>query len=137
MKELWNGLQALIALFGGSLGLFLGGLDGLLYTLVLFICLDYVTGVMAAIMQRRLSSSIGFEGIVRKVVIFILVGIAHAIDISVLGRDGAIRSAVIFFYLSNEGISIIENATQIGLPIPRRLQQVLKDLQAEEGKNKT
>ena len=122
------------AAVGGFLGWFLGGYDGFLYALVLFIVLDYITGVMLAILMKELSSNIGFKGIFKKVLIFMVVAVGHTIDVYVLGSGSAIRTAVIFFYLSNEGISIIENASKIGLPIPEKLKQVLEQLNKEDTK---
>jgi toxin secretion/phage lysis holin len=110
------------------LGWFLGGLDGFLYALIAFVAIDYLTGVMCAIADRKLSSDIGARGIFKKVLIFVLVGVGHIVDTQVLGDGGAIRTAVIFFYLSNEGISILENAAHVGLPIPEKLKSILEQL---------
>ena len=118
MKEFWNTIQLVFTAIGGWLGYFLGGCDGLLYTLLAFVVLDYLTGVMCAITDHKLSSHIGFKGIFRKVLIFALVGVGHLLDMQVLGSVGVLRTAVIFFYLSNEGVSLLENAAHLGLPIP-------------------
>ena len=128
MKEFWNTIQLVFAAVGGWLGYFLGGCDGLLYTLLAFVVLDYTTGVMAAIADHKLSSAIGFRGIFRKVLIFALVGVGHLLDVQILGAVGVLRTAVIFFYLSNEGVSLIENAAHLGLPIPAKLKGVLEQL---------
>ncbi len=128
MKEVWLYTQIVITAIGGWLGWFLGGLDGFLYALVAFIVLDYITGVMLAILEKKLSSDIGFRGIFKKVLIFTLVGIGHIIDNRIIGDGSIIRTAVIFFYLSNEGISILENASKIGLPIPEKLKDILAQL---------
>lgn len=128
MKTVWNWVQAALAAIGGFLGWFLGGADGFLYALIAFVAVDYLTGVMCAIADRKLSSEVGAKGIFKKVLIFVLVGVGHIIDSQVLGNGGAIRTAVIFFYLSNEGISILENAAHIGLPIPEKLKNVLEQL---------
>lgn len=117
MKEFWNTLQLVFAAVGGWLGYFLGGCDGLLYALLIFVICDYITGVMGAINDKKLSSAVGFRGICRKVLIFILVGIANVIDINVLGQVGVLRTAVIFFYISNEGLSLIENAAHLTITI--------------------
>ena len=119
------------------MGWFLGGFDGFLYTLVAFVVIDYITGLMAAFFQKKLSSEIGFKGICKKVAIFCLVGVGHVIDSLVIGSGSVIRTAVIFFYLSNEGISIIENVAIIGLPVPKKLIEVLEQLRddAEETKS--
>jgi len=133
IKEFWIVLQTVIAAVGGWLGWFLGGLDGFLYALIIFVIVDYITGIMVAIINRELSSEIGARGIFKKILIFILVGIAHIIDSRLIGEGSVIRTAVIFFYLSNEGISIIENSTRIGLPVPQKLKDVLAQL---HGKSK-
>lgn len=119
---------ALGAWFGG----FMGGLDGFLYTLIVFVVVDYVTGFFAAIVEKNLSSEVGFKGIAKKVVIFLLVGVANMLDVHVLGQGAVIRTAVIFFYLSNEGVSILENAARLGLPIPAKLRAVLEQLRTDE-----
>ena len=135
MKEFWNTIQLAFAAVGGWLGYLLGGCDGLLYTLIAFVAIDYITGVMCAISDKTLSSEVGFKGICRKVLIFLLVGIGHIVDAQVIGSGGVLRTAVIFFYLSNEGVSLIENAAHLGLPVPDKLKAVLEQLhdRAEKG----
>lgn len=128
MKEFWNTIQLIFAAVGGWLGYFLGGCDGLLYALIAFVVIDYITGVMCAISDKTLSSEVGFKGICRKVLIFLLVGIGNIIDVQVLGSPGALRTAVIFFYLSNEGVSLLENAAHLGLPVPDAIKTVLEQL---------
>ena len=128
MKEFWNTIQLIFSAVGGWLGYFLGGCDGLLYTLLAFVVLDYVTGIMCAVADHKLSSAVGFKGIFRKILIFALVGVGHLLDVQVLGAVGVLRTAVIFFYLSNEGVSLIENAAHLGLPIPAKLKAVLEQL---------
>ena len=128
MKEFWNLCQFLFTAAGGWLGYFLGGCDGLLLALVLFAVADYITGVMCAVADKKLSSEVGFKGICRKVIIFMLVGVAHVIDVNVIATGSVLRTAVIFFYLSNEGVSLLENAGHLGLPIPKKMQEVLEQL---------
>ena len=128
MKEFWNTIQLIFTAVGGWLGYFLGGCDGLLIALVVFVVADYITGVMCAIADKELSSEVGFKGICRKVLIFILVGIANILDVQVIGTGSVLRTAVIFFYLSNEGVSLLENAGHLGLPIPEKLKAVLEQL---------
>ena len=128
MKEFWIMIQAVFTGLGGWMGYYLGGCDGLLYALIAFVVVDYLTGVMCAIADKKLSSNVGFKGICRKVLIFLLVGIANIIDIQVIGQEGILRTAVIFFYLSNEGVSLLENAGHLGLPIPGQLKEVLEQL---------
>ena len=128
MKQIWNGIQIAFSAVGGFVGWFLGGFDGFLYALIAFVVIDYITGVMVAVVDKNLSSSVGFKGICRKVLIFALVGIANIIDVYVLGQAGVLRTAVIFFYISNEGVSLLENAAHLGLPIPEKLKAVLAQL---------
>lgn len=128
MKEFWNTIQLIFTAVGGWLGYFLGGCDGLLYALIAFVVIDYITGVMCAIINRELSSAVGFKGIFRKVLIFLLVGIANVIDVQVIGTGAVLRTAVIFFYISNEGVSLLENAGHLGLPIPEKIKTVLEQL---------
>lgn len=134
MKEFWNSIQFVFAAIGGWLGYFLGGCDGLLYALLLFVICDYITGVLCAISDKKLSSEVGFRGICRKVLIFLLVGIGNVIDVQVLGQPGVLRTAIIFFYLSNEGLSLTENAAHLGLPIPEKLKTVLEQLHDRDEK---
>ena len=128
MKEFWNTIQLIFAGVGGWLGYFLGGCDGLLYALIAFVVIDYITGVMCAISNHTLSSEVGFKGICRKVLIFLLMGIANILDIHVIGSGSALRTAVIFFYISHEGVSLLENAAHLGLPIPEKIKTVLEQL---------
>ena len=128
MKEFWNGIQLVFAVIGGWMGWFLGECDGLMYALIAFVIADYVTGVMYAVSDKRLSSEVGFKGICRKVLIFVLVGMANILDMHVIGTGCVLRTAVLFFYISNEGVSVLENAGHLGLPIPARLLNVLEQL---------
>ena len=128
MKEFWSMVQMIFTGIGGWLGYFLGGCDGLILALLLFVVADYITGIMCAIADKKLSSEVGFKGICRKVAIFCLVGIGHVLDTRIIGNGSVLRTAVIFFYLSNEGISIIENVAIIGLPVPKKLKDVLAQL---------
>ena len=139
MKEFWNTIQLIFAAIGGWLGYYLGGCDGLLIALVVFVVVDYITGVMCAIADKKLSSEVGFKGICKKVLIFVLVGIANILDVHVIGTGSILRTAVIFFYISNEGLSLLENAGHLGLPIPTKLKEVLEQLhdrsEKDEGGN--
>lgn len=137
MKDVANTMQYVFAAMGGALGAVMGGYDGFLYALIVFVVMDYVTGVMVGILNKELSSRIGFRGIFKKVVIFCLVAVAHIIDTHVIGNGSVLRTAVIFFYLSNEGISILENATVIGLPVPGKLKEILEQIrEGKEDENK-
>lgn len=128
MKEFWNTIQLIFAAIGGWLGYFLGGCDGLLYALLAFVVIDYITGVMCAVIDKKLSSEVGFKGIFKKVLIFLLVGVANILDVQVIGTGSVLRTAVIFFYISNEGVSLLENAAHLGLPIPQKVKTVLEQL---------
>lgn len=128
MKEFWNMIQLAFAGVGGWLGYFLGGCDGLILALLAFVVIDYITGVMCAIADKKLSSAVGFKGICRKVLIFLLVGIANILDVHIIGTGSILRTAVIFFYISNEGVSLLENAGHLGLPIPVKIKAVLEQL---------
>ena len=128
MKDFWNVIQFVFTAVGGWLGYFLGGCDGLLYALIAFVVIDYITGVMCAIAEKKLSSEVGFKGICRKVLIFLLVGIANILDVQVIQTGSVLRTAIIFFYISNEGVSLLENAAHLGLPVPEKIKVVLKQL---------
>lgn len=128
MKQIWNGIQMAFAALGGFIGWFLGGADGFLYALIAFVVIDYLTGVMCAVADKSLSSEVGFKGICKKVLIFILVGVGNLLDVYVLGEASVLRTAVIFFYLSNEGVSIMENSAHLGLPVPKKLKDILSQL---------
>lgn len=137
MKTIWAWTQTAFAGIGGVVGWYLGGLDGFLYALIAFVVVDYLTGVLRAISEKRLSSRIGAQGITKKVAIFLVVGIGHLVDFYLLGSEGAaLRTAVIFFYIANEGISLLENATAIGLPVPDKLKNVLQQLHGNGGESK-
>ena len=129
---IWTKVQIAITALGGWLGYFLGGMDGLMIALIVMMTLDYVSGVMCAIIDKKLSSAVGFKGICKKVFILMLVGVAHIIDLHVVGTGSALRVAVICFYMSNEGLSLLENAAHIGLPIPDKLRDILSQLHDKE-----
>ncbi|MEX3505478.1 holin family protein [Corynebacterium sp. LK2510] len=125
LKTMWITIQTTVTGIGAWLGAFLGGFDGLLYALLAFVIIDYITGVLAAIAERRVSSAVGFKGISRKILIFALIGLAHLLDVHITGQPGVLRTATVFFYLSNEGISLLENAARLGLPIPAQIRHAL------------
>jgi len=134
MKEIWVWIQAAFAGIGGVVGWYLGGLDGFLYALIAFVAVDYITGVLRSIVEKKLSSRIGAQGIAKKVALFLVVGIGHLIDAYLISGTGApLRTAVIFFYIANEGVSLLENATAIGLPVPEKLKDVLAQLHGKDG----
>ena len=129
---IWTKLQMACAALGGWIGYFVGGMDGMLIALIVFMVLDYITGLMCAVMDKKLSSAVGFRGICKKVLILMLVGVAHIVDLHVVGTGDALRSAVVCFYLSNESVSMLENAAHLGLPIPEKLKSVLAQLHGRE-----
>ena len=135
MSKLWNVLSGVFAAIGLWLGLFIGPVNGLLIALIVFVLTDYVTGFASAVVRKELSSSVGFKGLARKVLIFLIVGIANVLDVYVLGANAVLRTAVILFYMCNEGLSIIENAGEIGLPIPKKLKDVLAQLRKKSGED--
>lgn len=126
MKCIINNLQLLLSVLGGYIGWFIGGVDSFLFALIAFVIIDYLTGIMGAILEKKLSSEVGYRGIFKKILVFVLVGVGHTVDLYLVQRGSVFRTAVIFFYLSNEGISILENVSKIGLPIPKRLKQALE-----------
>ena len=132
---IWTKIQIAAAAIGGWIGYFLGGKDGMLIALVIFMALDYITGLMCAVMDKKLSSAVGFKGICKKVLILMLVGVANILDVHVVGQGSALRGAVIAFYLSNEGLSLLENAAYIGLPIPEKLREILAQLHNRDDKS--
>ncbi len=133
MKEIYNVFQFGIATIGGWFGYMLGGVDGFLYVLITLVVIDYITGVMVAILEKKLSSEVGFRGICKKVLIFCLVAIGSVIDTRIIGDGAVLRTAVIFFYISNEGVSILENASKIGLPVPEKLKDILEQIKDKSG----
>jgi toxin secretion/phage lysis holin len=134
-KTLWNSLNTALAAAGGWLGWYVGGWDGFIYALVVFVVIDYITGLMCAVVNKNLSSEIGAKGIFRKILIFALVGIGYTIDMYLIGDGSVIRTAVIFFFISNEGVSLLENATHIGLPVPPQMKAVLAQLHDNKNGN--
>ena len=131
---IWTKIQIAVSAIGGWLGYFLGGMDGMLIALIVLMSLDYISGVMCAIVDKKLSSAIGFRGICKKSFILMLVGVAHIIDMHVVGTGSALRGVVICFYMSNEGLSLLENAAHVGLPIPDKLKDILAQLHDRDKK---
>ena len=107
---------------------FLGGMDGIMYAMLVFISIDYITGVAAAAKRKQLSSEVGFWGIVRKVCVISLVGIAHFVDIYVMQSGNAFRTAVALYYIGNEGLSLLENIENLGVVLPKKLVDALKQI---------
>ena len=123
-----NFIDIFIASAGVILSYFFGELDGLIIALIVFTIIDYISGITAAGMEGKLNSREGFNGIKRKIFIFLLVGVAHVSEQIIDGNSALLRNGVICFYLSNEGISILENAVKIGIPIPEMLKNILQRL---------
>jgi len=136
MKVIWHWVQTGLAAAGGFLGWFLGGMDGFMYALIAFVVIDYITGVMRGIVDKTLSSEVGFKGLFRKILIFVMVGVGHTLDTQIIGDGSVLRTAVIFFYMSNEGISLLENAAYLGLPVPEKLRDVLAQLHTPKSTDK-
>jgi len=140
MLAVWAWIQLALAAVGGFLGWALGGLDGFVYALIAFVVIDYITGIMCAVMEKKLSSAVGLRGIFKKITILALVAVGHIVDMYVIGATGivndysAVRTAIIFFFLSNEGLSLLENAAKLGLPIPQKLKDVLEHLRGQDDK---
>lgn len=132
MEKIWRGIQAAVAAIGGALAFFWGGLDNLLIALIVFAAVDYATGVLAAIIKKKLNSRVGFKGIAKKVLMFLIVGIANIVDVRLIQTGSAFRTATIIFYLANEGVSLLENSARCGLPIPKKLKDILTQLHDSE-----
>lgn len=127
-----NEIRLTAAVIGTAICQWVGGFNGLLTALVVFMVVDYITGVIAAMVEHKLSSAVGAKGILRKVLVLVLVGVANTMDEYIIeGDDPILRTAVIFFYLSNEGISILENATRLGLPVPEKLRNFLAQIKSK------
>ena len=133
---IWTKIQVAITAIGGWIGWFLGGVDGMLIALIVLMVLDYISGVMCAIEDKKLPSAVGFKGIAKKVLILMLVGVANILDTNVVGGGAVLRGAVICFYLSNEGLSLLENVAYLGLPIPDKLREILAQLHNRSEKEK-
>lgn len=128
-------IKVAIIAIGAALGTFLGRPDGLLITLVILAIVDYISGVISAGIQHKLSSQIGFKGIAKKLFMFALVGVGNLVDVNALGGSAVLRSAIICFYIANEALSIIENAGELGLPIPKQLKKIMEQLKARDDEN--
>ena len=133
MNKILESLKYVFIVIGGYIGFYLGSIDAFIYTLLALIIADYISGVLRAGVERKLSSSVGFKGIAKKIVIFIVVGIANLCDVNLIKGDGTmIRTAIIFFYIANEGLSILENTMAIGLPVPEKLREMLEQLKEDK-----
>ena len=123
--------KSAIVAIGAAIGIFIGRADGLLITLIILAVADYITGVVSAAVQKKLSSQVGFIGIAKKLFMFALVGVGNLVDVNVLGGSAVLRSAIMCFYIANEALSIIENAGELGLPIPTKLKELMEQLRSK------
>ena len=126
--------KIICAAIGGFCGTLWGALDGVMMALLVFIAIDYITGLMVGIVTKTLNSSTGFKGLAKKVFILLLVLIANILDVYIMGGSGVVRGVVIAFYIANEGISILENAGKLGVPYPQSLKDILEQLKESEDK---
>lgn len=133
MENIIGAIKGCAAIVGGVLGLLIGKVDGVLIALLVFMAIDYLSGIMVACKQHTLSSEVGFTGIAKKVFVLLLVIVGNVLDVYVLGGGAVMRSAVIIFYLANEGLSILENAGNLGVPYPDKLRAVLAQLKDGDG----
>lgn len=127
-------IKATIGTLGGFISYLLGGWDVMLQTLVYLAVADYLTGVLAGIYTNKLSSQVGYKGIIKKVCMFCVIGLASVVDMAV--NTELVRNITIVFYISNEGISILENVGRTGVKYPDKLKQILEQLNKKDGENK-
>ncbi len=132
--DILNIFKIIFAAVGGAVGSLLGPATGPIYALLAFVVTDYLTGVIGATIEKRLNSEVGFKGIAKKVLIFVLVMMGHLLDKYIIGTGETIRTAVTFFYIANEGLSILENIGKLGLPLPDKLKNILVQLRDKETK---
>lgn len=135
MSKIQVAIDGAAGAVGAVLGFMYGEVNGLFWALIAFMALDYVSGVLAAIADKRLSSAVGFKGIAKKLLILVFVAIGHIADTYVLGGTPVAMSAVILFYIANEGISVIENAAVLGLPVPQKIKNVLEQIKKKSGED--
>ena len=134
MDNVVDALRIAAAGIGGIVTYIWGPWDALIVALVAMVIIDYITGVIKAAVQGKLSSAVGFRGLLKKVAIFLLVAVGVMVDRVIPATNEAVRSAVIFFYIANEGLSILENAGELGLPLPAALKKSLEKMQDKEEK---
>ena len=136
MSKLQIIIDSVAAAIGAALGFLFGEVNGLFWALIAFMALDYITGVIVAVIEKRLSSEVGFRGLAKKFLILVFVAVGHIADTYILGGTPVAMSAVMLFYIANEGISIVENAAELGLPIPEKIKQVLAQIR-KKGEEKS
>ena len=125
-------IKAILAAFCAIAGFLFGDMDGLMYALIALIIIDYISGVIAAVVEKKLSSEVGAKGIAKKVLMLLIVAVANIVDINVIGEGHVLKSVTIFFYIANEGISLLENSGRLGVPWPKKLLDVLKQLKDKD-----
>lgn len=133
MNKIQIAIDSTAGVIGAALGFMYGEVNGLFWALIAFMVLDYISGVLAAISDKKLSSSVGFKEIAKKLLILVFVSVGHITDTYVLGGVPVAMTAVMLFYIANEGISIIENASALGLPVPRKIKNVLEQIRKKSG----
>ncbi len=119
-------------LFCAVMGFVFGDMDGLMKALVGLIILDYISGVMAAVVEKKLSSEVGAKGIAKKIFMLLIVAVANIVDINVIGEGHVLKSVTMVFYIANECISLLENAGRLGVPAPKKLLDVLEQLKNKD-----
>lgn len=123
------------AMLGGLAGYIFGKTDGFIIALLCFVIADYLTGVIAAFIKKEVSSKVGFNGLLKKITIFVAVAIANVIDVYVLKTNSIMRTATCLFYIANDGISIIENLSVIGVPFPAKIKKYFKQIKEDDKKD--
>lgn len=131
MDKLKLFLDGLIATCASLFAFLYGDITPLFWAVLAFMVLDYITGVIVAITKHELSSEIGFKGLAKKFLILIFIALAHILDVNVLNTFAVLQSAVMMFFIANEGISLVENAAKLGLPIPSKFLDILKQLKKQ------
>ena len=129
-------VKSICAAMGAISGFLFGKLNGLFYALIAMMVIDYISGVLIAVLNKRLSSEIGFKGLVKKLFMLMLVAMGHILDSQVIGTGAVIMSAVQLFFIANEGISVLENASRLGLPVPQKLKELLEQLKEDDNEHK-
>lgn len=117
---------------GAVIGFLYGEITGLFIAIIALMALDYVTGILCGIAAKALSSETGFRGLVKKLMVLVIIAVGHLIDTYIIGTGSALMTAVILFFAANEGISILENAAKLGLPVPKKLRDILEQLREDK-----
>ncbi len=125
-------IKAISGAAGALIGFLYGEITGLFIAIIALMALDYITGIFCAVSTKTLSSEIGFKGLVKKLMILVIIAVGHLVDAYIIGTGSALMTAVILFFAANEGISILENAALLGLPVPEKLRSVLEQFKDKE-----